>query len=181
MNDQTPTASSPAPAEASVPFSVADANWERVSPRLTTARRIVVALCVVPVIAAAVVVWLGGWIQGYSGGWCALVVGTAVAVYSWLHWMFGRRTRSWGYLERSDELFVVRGFLFRRLSVVPYGRMQMVDVKAGPVDRALGINTVQLHTAAATSDAGIPGLPPEVATSLRDRLAALGEQRQVGL
>jgi membrane protein YdbS with pleckstrin-like domain len=59
--------------------------------------------------------------------------------------------------------------------------MQLVDLRAGPIDRALGIATLQLHTAAATTDAAIPGLVPEVAAALRDRLAALGEQRAAGL
>jgi len=64
---------------------------------------------------------------------------------------------------------------------VPYGRMQLVDVTAGPLHRALGITTVQLHTAAATSDARIPGLTPDIAADLRDRLARRGEERSAGL
>jgi len=40
---------------------------------------------------------------------------------------------------------------------------------------------LQLHTAAATTDAVIPGLPKDVAGALRDRLAALGEARSSGL
>jgi membrane protein YdbS with pleckstrin-like domain len=59
--------------------------------------------------------------------------------------------------------------------------MQMVDLQAGPIDRWLGISTVQLHTAAATTDAAIPGLLPAEATALRDRLAARGEERTAGL
>jgi membrane protein YdbS with pleckstrin-like domain len=91
------------------------------------------------------------------------------------------RYRSWSYTEREDDLIVSRGLLVRRLSVVPYGRMQFLDVTAGPVDRWLGLATVQLHTAAATTDACIPGLELPEAQRLRDRLAALGEARSAGL
>ena len=59
--------------------------------------------------------------------------------------------------------------------------MQYVDVTSGPLDRRLGLATVTLHTAAAATDASIPGLLAEEATRLRDRLAALGEARQAGL
>jgi len=45
----------------------------------------------------------------------------------------------------------------------------------------MGITTVQLHTAAASTDASIPGLEPGVAAELRDRLARRGEQRSAGL
>jgi len=92
-----------------------------------------------------------------------------------------RRWRAWGYLEREDDLVVRRGVLVHRTSVVPYGRMQYVDVTAGPLDRRLGIATVTLHTAAAATDAYVPGLLAEEARRLRDRLAALGEARQAGL
>ncbi len=91
------------------------------------------------------------------------------------------RYRSWGYLERDDDLVVRHGLLFRQVSVVPYGRMQFIDVSAGPIDRAFGLATVQLHTAAAASDARIPGLAQADADSLRDRLASLGEAQATGL
>jgi membrane protein YdbS with pleckstrin-like domain len=54
-------------------------------------------------------------------------------------------------------------------------------VTAGPLERAFALATVQLHTAAAASDARIPGLPPDEAARLRDRLTALGEDRAEGL
>ena len=92
-----------------------------------------------------------------------------------------RRFRAWGYAEREDDLLVRRGVLLRRTSVVPYGRMQYVDVTAGPLDRRYGLSTVTLHTAAAATDATIPGLRTAEAVRLRDRLAALGEARAAGL
>ena len=92
-----------------------------------------------------------------------------------------RRWAAWGYLEREDDLMVRRGVLVRRLSVVPYGRMQYVDVTAGPLERRLGLATVTMHTAAAATDAYVPGLLAAEAMRLRDHLAALGEARQAGV
>jgi uncharacterized protein len=76
---------------------------------------------------------------------------------------------------------VRRGVLIRRQSVIPYGRMQFIDVTAGPLERSLGLATVRMHTAAAASDARIPGLDAHIAASLRDQLAALGEAQAAGL
>jgi membrane protein YdbS with pleckstrin-like domain len=104
-----------------------------------------------------------------------------LVLFGWAWWLIGRRVRSYAYSERGDDLLVSSGILFRRLVIVPYGRMQLVDVKAGPIDRALGITTVQLHTAAATTDASIPGLEPSIAADLRDRLARKGEGRSAGI
>ena len=82
----------------------------------------------------------------------ALVLGVAA------EWFVRRRVHAWGYAEREDDLLVRRGVMFSRLSVVPYGRMQFIDVTAGPFERAFGLATVRMHTAAAASDARIPGL-----------------------
>jgi len=110
-----------------------------------------------------------------GGGGGALVL-TVVGL-----WFVRRRVQAWAYQEREEDLIVERGVLVRRLSVVPYGRMQFVDVTAGPVERSFHLATVQLHTAAAASDARIPGLEPEEAARLRDRLSALGEAKAAGL
>jgi membrane protein YdbS with pleckstrin-like domain len=159
-------------------FSPPEEDWVRVSPKLITARRLVLALVLVPttgvVVAITAVTPAPAWVSV-----AALLVGLLILVWAW--WLIGRRVRSYGYCERADDLLVTSGIMFRRLVIVPYGRMQLVDVTAGPIDRSMGITTVQLHTAAATSDAAIPGLPPDEASALRDRLSAVGEQRSAGL
>lgn len=152
--------------------------WRPVSPKLVTARRLVLLLVWVPVTAA---VLLGLALAQLSPIWLGVAGAVALVVLIWAWWLIGRRVRSYGYAERQDDLLVTSGILFRRLVVVPYGRMQLVDVAAGPIDRNFGVATVKLHTAAATTDATIPGLPPEEASALRDRLAAMGEQRGAGL
>ena len=150
----------------------------RVSPRLITARRIVLSMVTVVEVAVIVALW---WIPGVPTWVAAVATGVVAVSFLWSWWLIGRRVRSYGYAERGDDLLVVSGILVRRLVIVPYGRMQMVDLKAGPLDRWLGIATVQLHTAAATTDAAIPGLPPQEASALRDRLAARGEERSAGM
>ncbi len=159
-------------------FAPPGETWVHVSPKLVTARRISLALTYLLVVAGLIALVL---LPGVPGWVPAIAAVVALAVLIWAWWLIGRRCRSWGFAERDDDLLVTRGILFRRLVVVPYGRMQLVDLKAGPIDRWLGITTVQLHTAAATTDASIPGLPPEVAAGVRDRLAAKGEQRSAGL
>ena len=120
-----------------------------------------------------------GLVAGGAAGAAAAAVVAAGALLAL--WFARRRVRAWSYTERDEDLIVARGVLVRRLSVVPYGRMQFVDVTAGPVERAFRLATVKLHTAAAASDARIPGLERDEAARLRDRLAALGEAKAAGL
>lgn len=159
-------------------FAPPQENWVRVSPKLITARRITLGMGALLEIAVLITLWL---LPGVPMWVAAVATAVVVISFIWSWWLIGRRVRSYGYAERADDLLVVSGILVRRLVIVPYGRMQMVDLTAGPIDRWLGIATVQLHTAAATTDATIPGLPPEDAAALRDRLAARGEARSAGM
>ena len=163
------------PADALTPWPET-VEWRPVSPKLITVELIARAIWVIVLLAGLGI----GWALAPYWMWpvgMALVVAYAI----WRSFVTVRAVRAWGYAERDQDLLVRHGLLVRRLSIVPYARMQFVDVTAGPLERAFGLATVQLHTAAAASDAKIPGLPPEEASRLRDRLTALGEDRAEGL
>ena len=150
--------------------------WSLPSPRLLAMRRVEAAI----VTAVAVVVAL------VAGAQSSVVLAATLAVTAAIlgipaQWWVRRRVRAWAFQEREDDLLVRRGVMFRRLSVVPYGRMQFVDVTAGPIERIYGLATVKMHTAAMASDARIPGLERSDAARLRDQLARLGESRLAGL
>jgi hypothetical protein len=142
-------------------------------------RRTEVAVATVFVAAVAVAGALSGISNGPSVRIVVAACVTAVGVVG--ERFVQRRVRAWGYCERDDDLLVRRGVLFARLSVVPYGRMQFIDVTAGPIERSFGLATVRMHTAAAATDARIPGLSQADAAELRDHLATLGESRAAGL
>ncbi|NNN32212.1 PH domain-containing protein [Streptomyces sp. S3(2020)] len=134
------------------------------------------------------VVWLGlltvavglllNWVAGPS--WAAFAL-LPLALMAWGWVMLGRNWASWRYAERADDLLISKGVLWREETIVPYGRMQLVEVTSGPVERHFGLSSVQLHTAAAATDATIPGLDPAEAERLRDRLTELGQARSAGL
>ncbi|WP_327263752.1 PH domain-containing protein [Streptomyces sp. NBC_01232] len=142
---------------------------------LTLRRTLLVIWTVLLAVATAVVL-------GLTAGPVWAVLGTFwLLVLAWGWVLLGRNWRSWRYAERADDLLISRGVLWREETVVPYGRMQLVEVTSGPLERRFGLASVQLHTAAAASDAKIPGLVPAEAERLRDRLTALGEARSAGL
>lgn len=156
--------------------TAAEPAWTGLPPGLLRMRRLLL------------VVWLGlltaavGLLPGmFAGPVWALLALLPLALLLWGWVMLGRNWRSWRYAERADDLLISRGVLWREQTVVPYGRMQLVEVTSGPVERHFGLASVQLHTAAAATDATIPGLEPAEAERLRDRLTALGEARSAGL
>jgi membrane protein YdbS with pleckstrin-like domain len=158
-------------------FAPPGETWVGVSPRLRTMRRAELGLLAgVLAAGAAVAVIAAGSVLGAV---IAVVVVVLMAAAGFV--VVGRNFASWGYAERGADLLVTHGVLMRRLVVVPYGRMQLVDVTAGPIERKFGISTLRLHTASAGTDARIHGLSAAEATRLRDRLAALGESQSAGL
>lgn len=154
----------------------AGGQWHRPQRALLRMRRLVLLCVTLPL--AAVTAGLLGALAGT--GWAALAA-VPLAAAGWGWFALGRNWRSWRYAEREDDLLIGRGVLWRTLTVVPYGRMQLVEVVSGPLERRFGLARLQLHTAAATTDAHIPGLTPEQAEWLRDRLTELGEARSAGL
>ncbi|MFE7171159.1 PH domain-containing protein [Streptomyces sp. NPDC057616] len=156
--------------------ATAEPAWIGLPPGLLRMRRLLL------------VVWLGllalalGLLLGLLAGpgWAAFAL-LPLALTAWGWVLLGRNWRSWRYTERADDLLISRGVLWREETVVPYGRMQLVEVTSGPVERHFGLASVQLHTAAAATDATIPGLDPAEAERLRDRLTELGEARSAGL
>lgn len=156
-------------------FSPTDVDWLPVSPRLATGRRLAVVAPAALLVVVAVVV------AALTSAWVALLALAPIVLAAWAWWVIGRQVHAIGYAERDEDLLVRRGVMFRSLVVVPYGRMQFVDVEAGPLARKLGYASVQLHTASPATDASIPGLVPDEAARLRDRLARRGEARLAGL
>jgi membrane protein YdbS with pleckstrin-like domain len=152
-------------------------SWNVPSPRLRVLRRreVGATTLVLVVVAVGATLAVGAPVAAVAS-LAGLILAGAVADA-----VAGRRVRAWGYAERADDLLVRRGVMFRRMSVIPYGRMQYVEVTAGPLERAFGLATVQMHTAAAASDARIPGLPSAEAARLRDQLTSLGEAQATGL
>lgn len=161
-------------------FDAPGTTWTRVSPALATVRRI---LLVPPLVVVAIALVAGAlvWVEGTWSTALLVLAVVALATAAWTWRWAARNTASWGYAEQEDDLLVTGGVLFRRLVAVPYGRMQFVDVQAGPVDRRFGIATVTLHTASTETAADIPGLPAEEARRLRNRLTELGESHGAGL
>ncbi|MGC4805999.1 PH domain-containing protein [Micromonospora sp. DT233] len=151
-------------------------RWQSVSTDLIWVELLRLSASVGMVLLGLAVGWvlIGHWLF-------AVALGAVVLAAAWRVVAIVRAVHVWGYAEREDDLLVRHGLLVRRLSIVPYSRMQFVDVSAGPLERAFDLATVQLHTAAAASDARVPGLRPAEASRLRDRLTALGEDRAEGL
>jgi uncharacterized protein len=176
VTDHSPPAAGPARTYNALDPWPETVEWRPVSGDLIKVELIARALRVVPTTLILLIAWL--IIEHWA--LLAALIGLLL-IAAWRSAITARAVRAWGYAERDNDLLVRHGLLVRRLSIVPYARMQFVDVTAGPLERAFDLATVQLHTAAAASDARVPGLRPAEAARLRDRLTALGEDRAEGL
>lgn len=84
------------------------------------------------------------------------------------------RYRIWRYEVREDALYLERGVLTRVKTVVPFVRIQHVDSRRSPLERATGLASTVVYTAGSRgADVTVPGLTPEDADDLQRRLKAL--------
>ncbi|BDI59702.1 PH domain-containing protein [Qipengyuania nanhaisediminis] len=98
------------------------------------------------------------------GAIIAIIIGFRVPV---------ARYNARGYQISRDRLRVVRGIWWHSDTIVPFGRVQHIDVDQGPVERALGIATMTLHTAGShNASVRLPGLGHERAIAMREAIRA---------
>lgn len=84
-----------------------------------------------------------------------------------------RRHYARGYAMSQDRLRVVRGIWFRHDTVVPFGRVQHIDVDQSPLERYFGLATLTLHTAGThNASVKLPGLAHELAMEMREEIRA---------
>lgn len=149
--------------------------WRTVSPKLARVRLLTLAaVTAVPLIATIVLavlvtpwVWLGT---------AFILLNAAIEA-----WVIKRQVSAISWIELEEELVIRKGRILRTLVSVPYGRLQYVDLQSGPLMRAHGLATLQLHTASPASGGSLSGLPVAEAEALRARLAARGETQRAGL
>jgi len=82
-----------------------------------------------------------------------------------------RRYRAWAYDVTEDELYVQNGIWLQTRTVVPFGRVQHIDVSQGPIERRYGVGALTLHTAGTRASAVVlPGLEMADAERMRDEI-----------
>lgn len=78
-----------------------------------------------------------------------------------------------GFDMGADRIRIVRGLLFHVDTIVPFGRIQHIDVDQGPIQRRYSLATLTLHTAGNhNSQVSLPGLLHEDAIAMREEIRA---------
>ncbi|WP_235933488.1 PH domain-containing protein [Corynebacterium qintianiae] len=130
---------------------------------------------------AAVLIGAQYWAYVSWGTWWLIPLGITAAFYLWQLVLIPLRVSALGWKETDDELVLAKGRMWRTVTVIPYGRIQFVDVTSGPIGRALGLKNLAVNTASTSSMSKLPGIEAAEADALRDRLAEKARERMSGL
>jgi membrane protein YdbS with pleckstrin-like domain len=153
------------PAVSAGPFDPTGIEWHPAQKGLLNVRLLGMAIPAVLVLIAGLVSWLPLETPELGITAAAVVVFFVVQLI-----LTPRRVRALGWAIRDRDLFVRHGVLIRRLAIVPYTRVQYVDLTAGPVERLFGLTTLKVNTAAQGTAVTIPGMSPGQAAELRELL-----------
>lgn len=108
-----------------------------------------------------------------------IIIPLALLLGYWVWVVPQRRYDRWGYDAGSDRLRIERGYLFYSDTLVPYGRIQHIDVDQGPIERRYDLATLSAHTAGTHgSTISLPGLKHADAVALRERIREYIKQAQ---
>ncbi|GEK85464.1 PH domain-containing protein [Microbacterium aerolatum] len=153
-----------------------DGRWHQISPRYVTSQFVQNGIFLALILAAALVVGIA-----FHQTWVWIPAGVLILIELITLIILPRQAKAIGYMLREDDIVFRKGILWQRIIAVPYGRMQLVDITHGPLDRAFGVAQLKMVTAAATTGVQIPGLTQAAAESLRDTLIDVAETRRTGL
>lgn len=123
---------------------------------------------VLAVVAAVIALAGGGGVAVALGFFLLITVPWVLISYGLARWEYAR----WSWTAWPDALELAHGRVVHHASLVPYHRIQQIDISRGPFARTFGLSTLVLRTAAATSDAQLPGIDADHAEALRRELLA---------
>ncbi len=159
-------------AEARVPAPPDDpwlsAALQPVDPAYPKVMRIGIALSWLPLMIGAVAVdaLVMPQIEGPVGLVTALVWFAALIAIVMLP---ARRYERLGFALGDEDLRVARGYFFRTDTIVPFVRVQHIDVGQGVIERRYGLSHLVVHTSGThNSTVTLPGLPARHAAEMRD-------------
>ncbi|UVI40076.1 PH domain-containing protein [Qipengyuania spongiae] len=147
---------------------VEETDLRQLDPRYRTVLRIVGTIWSIPVLIVATVPGIA------IENWSLYALVPALVTVALLIFRFpSRRWSARGYSLEDERLRVVRGIMFRFDTVVPFGRVQHIDVGQGPLERAFDLATLTVHTAGThNSSVALPGLAHEDALAMRETIRA---------
>lgn len=158
-------------------FLPAGHDWKPVDPayaKVELISTVIGWLILAAITLTPTIIWAPNWAAVALGAFWLLIIVWRVTVA-------GRRARAWRYAEGEHDLMTSHGLMFKELLVVPYGRMQLVEVSSGPIQRMFGLSTITMKTASNETTAVIPGLASAEADRLRAELSRLGEEQAAEL
>ncbi|TXC68121.1 PH domain-containing protein [Sphingorhabdus soli] len=165
------TADNLLPAAPAAAFAAADPDTSltRIESGYRTVLRVQQAVTWIPIAIAAIVldaIFLDGTPLRWLPSVLALGLGAVFILV-----IPARRYRRIGYALTDHTIRIVRGYLFHIDTVVPFVRVQHIDVARGPIERVFGVASLVVHTAGThNSIVTLPGLAPATAAALRDTI-----------
>ena len=138
----------------------------KLDPRYTTVMRIEGLLTTLPFVIGAGVLSFAELVPPWAIAIPVLILAAILVILLPM-----KRFRARGYDMAGDRLRVVKGVMFHADTVVPFSRVQHLDVEQGPLERGFGIARLILHTAGThNSSVTLPGLAHPTAIELRETI-----------
>lgn len=107
-------------------------------------------------------IWdLPSWLNSLIGSVVAIII-----ILSYISVNLGFKKKK--YALREKDVVYQTGLLWRKLTVLPFNRIQHAEVEQGPIERLFELSKLKIYTAGgASSDLNIGGISPERAQAMK--------------
>ncbi len=169
----TATALPPAqPLEAAPPAPQVETDaWQPLPLRARTLASI--ATLIGTLVPLAIALGIGLFASNRQPLSLAIAGALLLVIPAWTVWIARRRWLRTHWRLDDDGFGIRRGHLWRSDTRVPGTRVQHLDIKRGPLERAFGLSTLTVHTAGTRNNSVVvSGLDHAEAERLRDALAS---------
>ncbi len=144
-----------------------DVDWQALDPRFVRRQQVRGLLnAAVLAVGALVLQVLKRRLEFDAAAWTAWIVVAAVAAGAVLGPLVSVPRK--GYALRDKDMVYRSGVFWRRVTAVPFNRVQHVETASTPLDRHFGLASLQLYTAGSSGgDLRVDGLPADAALRMR--------------
>lgn len=141
-------------------------TFEKVSPKYKAYQHVfTIITALIYVVVGTAVTWNQPEFLPYS----AYITIGAIALWVSLRILAVHQAYKWkGYALRERDLIYRSGWLWRKIVVIPFARIQHGELSQGVLERQWNLKKIKIFTAGgSSSDLSIPALPAERADELR--------------
>lgn len=146
-------------------------SYESLAFEPVSVKQRVKALISLSISLIVILIGLSVWFFYDSRDLVLYIMAAVLLFFGFQYFLVVKKQKCYGYALRERDIVFKRGYISRKITIIPFNRIQHVSTAQGVLDKILKISTLQIFTAGGSgSDINIPGLEPQLADMIKEAI-----------